>query len=79
MDVKSAFLYVKIEEGVYVCQPPGFEDPDFLEKVDKGEKALMDCIKLLELDDSMDEHHILLRTAIKQEVRWDFISQDKSW
>nr|GEY46866.1 retrovirus-related Pol polyprotein from transposon TNT 1-94 [Tanacetum cinerariifolium] len=40
MDVKNAFLYVKIEEKVYVCQPPRFEDPDFLEKVYKVEKAL---------------------------------------
>ncbi|GJY97541.1 putative ribonuclease H-like domain-containing protein [Tanacetum coccineum] len=33
MDVKSAFLYGKIEEGVYVCQPPRFEDLDFPDKM----------------------------------------------
>nr|GEU66505.1 putative reverse transcriptase, RNA-dependent DNA polymerase [Tanacetum cinerariifolium] len=40
MDVKSAFLYGKIKEEVYVCQPPGFEDLDFPNKVYKLEKAL---------------------------------------
>ncbi|GKE32113.1 putative ribonuclease H-like domain-containing protein, partial [Tanacetum coccineum] len=40
MDVKSAFLYGKIEEEVYVCQPLGFEDPDFPDRVYKVEKAL---------------------------------------
>ncbi|GJS28586.1 putative ribonuclease H-like domain-containing protein [Tanacetum coccineum] len=40
MDVKSAFLYGKIEEEVYVCYPPGFEDPNFPNKVYKVEKAL---------------------------------------
>ncbi|GKF84995.1 putative ribonuclease H-like domain-containing protein, partial [Tanacetum coccineum] len=40
MDVKSAFLYGKIEEEVYVCQTPRFEDPDFPDMVYKVEKAL---------------------------------------
>ncbi|GJR29997.1 ribonuclease H-like domain-containing protein [Tanacetum coccineum] len=40
MDVKSDFLYGKIEEEVYVCQPLGFEDPDFPDRVYKVEKAL---------------------------------------
>ncbi|GJT75843.1 retrovirus-related pol polyprotein from transposon TNT 1-94 [Tanacetum coccineum] len=40
MDVKSDFLYKKIEEEVYACQPPGFEDPDFPDRVYKVEKAL---------------------------------------
>nr|GFA34544.1 copia protein [Tanacetum cinerariifolium] len=40
MNVKSAFLYGKIEKEVYVCQPPGFEDLDFPDKVYKVEKAL---------------------------------------
>nr|GEX95360.1 uncharacterized mitochondrial protein AtMg00810-like [Tanacetum cinerariifolium] len=40
MDVKSAFLYGTIEEKVYVCQPLGFEDPDYPDKVYKVVKAL---------------------------------------
>ncbi|GKA70327.1 retrovirus-related pol polyprotein from transposon TNT 1-94 [Tanacetum coccineum] len=40
INVKSVFLYGKIEEEVYVCQPPGFEDPDFPDRVYKVEKAL---------------------------------------
>nr|GEU76883.1 ribonuclease H-like domain-containing protein [Tanacetum cinerariifolium] len=48
MDVKSAFLYGNIKEEVYVCQPPGFEDSDFPDKVYKVKKHYMDFIKLLE-------------------------------
>ncbi|GJV05681.1 putative ribonuclease H-like domain-containing protein [Tanacetum coccineum] len=40
MDVKSDFLYGKIEEEVYVCQPLGFEDSDFPDRVYMVEKAL---------------------------------------
>ncbi|GJW88717.1 putative ribonuclease H-like domain-containing protein [Tanacetum coccineum] len=40
MDVKSAFLYGKIDEKVYVSQPPGFVDPKFPKKVYKFVKAL---------------------------------------
>ncbi|GJV27965.1 putative ribonuclease H-like domain-containing protein [Tanacetum coccineum] len=42
MDVKNAFMYEKIKEEVYVCQPPGFEDLDFPDRVYKVEKALYD-------------------------------------
>ncbi|KAD2394329.1 hypothetical protein E3N88_41306 [Mikania micrantha] len=40
MDAKSVFLYGKIDEEVYVCQPPGFEDPKFTNYVCKLDKAL---------------------------------------
>ncbi|GKB66356.1 retrovirus-related pol polyprotein from transposon TNT 1-94, partial [Tanacetum coccineum] len=35
MDVKSDFIYGKIKEEVYVCQPPGFEDLDFPDRINK--------------------------------------------
>nr|GEV50642.1 ribonuclease H-like domain-containing protein [Tanacetum cinerariifolium] len=40
MDVKSAFLYGTIDEEVYVMQPPGFQDPEFPDRVYKVEKAM---------------------------------------
>jgi hypothetical protein len=40
MDVKSAFLNGPIKEEVYVEQPPGFEDSEYLNHVFKPSKAL---------------------------------------
>nr|GFB33887.1 copia protein [Tanacetum cinerariifolium] len=40
MDVKSAFLYGTIAEEVYVMQPPRFQDPEYLTRVCKVEKAM---------------------------------------
>nr|GEW30416.1 hypothetical protein [Tanacetum cinerariifolium] len=40
MDVKSAFLYGRIKEEVYVTQPKSFVDPQHLKKVYKVVKAL---------------------------------------
>ncbi|GJT51376.1 putative ribonuclease H-like domain-containing protein [Tanacetum coccineum] len=37
---EECLLYGTIEKEVYVCQPPGFEDPQFPDKVYKVEKAL---------------------------------------
>nr|GEU67970.1 putative ribonuclease H-like domain-containing protein [Tanacetum cinerariifolium] len=40
IDVKSAFLYGTIKKKVYICQPPGFEDPNHPNKVYKVVKTL---------------------------------------
>ncbi|GKE38393.1 putative ribonuclease H-like domain-containing protein, partial [Tanacetum coccineum] len=76
MDVKSAFLYGKIDEEVYVSQPPGFLDSKYPEKVYKVVKALRGTIdKTLFL--KKDKHDIILVQVYVDDII--FGSTKKSW
>ncbi|GJW24593.1 putative ribonuclease H-like domain-containing protein [Tanacetum coccineum] len=89
MDVKSDFLYGKIKKEVYVCQPPGFEDPDFPDRVYKVEKALYglhqdprawyETLSTYLLDNGFQRGKIdkTLFIRIQQKKDGIFISQDK--
>ncbi|GJT72561.1 putative ribonuclease H-like domain-containing protein [Tanacetum coccineum] len=65
----------KIEGEVYVCQPPGFEDPDFPVKVYKVEKAL--CGLHQAPRSCIGELSFFLGLQVKQKEDGIFISQDK--
>ncbi|GJS41902.1 putative ribonuclease H-like domain-containing protein [Tanacetum coccineum] len=54
MDVKSDFLYGTIEVEVYVCQPPGFEDPHFPDKVYKIASTPIETNKALVKDEEAE-------------------------
>ncbi|GJW79633.1 putative ribonuclease H-like domain-containing protein [Tanacetum coccineum] len=78
MDVKSAFLYGKIREEVYVCQPPGFKDPEFPERVYK--KLCTEFETLMHKNfqmSSMGELTFFLGLQVTQKDDGIFISQDK--
>nr|GEY56502.1 hypothetical protein [Tanacetum cinerariifolium] len=66
MDVKSDFLYEKIKEEVYVCKPPSFEDPDFLDKVYKTASTQMEPNKALVKDANAEDVDVhLYRSMIR--------------
>ncbi|GJY80469.1 retrovirus-related pol polyprotein from transposon TNT 1-94 [Tanacetum coccineum] len=89
MDVKSAFLYGKIKEEVYVCQPPRFEDPNFPNRVYKVKKALYglhqapkawyETLSTYLLDNGFQRGtiHKTLLIFLKRKEDGIFISQDK--
>nr|GFA47205.1 ribonuclease H-like domain, reverse transcriptase, RNA-dependent DNA polymerase [Tanacetum cinerariifolium] len=78
MGVKRAFRYGKIEKEAYVCQPPGFEDLDFPDRVYKElcitfEKLMHEKFQL----SAMGELTFFLGLQVKQKKDGIFISQDK--
>nr|GEX59092.1 ribonuclease H-like domain-containing protein [Tanacetum cinerariifolium] len=73
MDIKSAFLYERIKEEVYVCQPPGFEDLNHPNKVYKVVKALYGSHQA----QKPGELTFFLELQVKQKEDGIFISQDK--
>nr|GEY55539.1 hypothetical protein [Tanacetum cinerariifolium] len=82
IDVKSAFLYGRIEEEVYVYQPLGFEDLEFPDKVYTVEKALYGlhqapraCYETLSTYSLDNGFHRGLQVTQKDDGI--FISQDK--
>ncbi|GJQ97490.1 ribonuclease H-like domain-containing protein [Tanacetum coccineum] len=93
MDVKSAFLYGKIDEEVYVSQPLGFVDPKFPKKVYKVVKALYGLHQAPKAWSWCDEFEALMKSRfqmssmgeltfflglhVKQKEDGIFISQDK--
>ena len=74
MDVKSAFLNGKIEQEVYVAQPPGFEDPKHPDMVYKLNKALCHHVTIANL------HliQIMIQIQIQSKVKNSYLSDMKS-
>nr|GEU85692.1 putative ribonuclease H-like domain-containing protein [Tanacetum cinerariifolium] len=87
MDAKSAFLYGTIDEEVYVMQPPGFQDPEFPDKVYKVEKAMYGLHQASRAwyalmhekfqMSAMGELNFFLGLQILQKKDGIFLSQDK--
>ncbi|GJY13244.1 putative ribonuclease H-like domain-containing protein [Tanacetum coccineum] len=91
-EVFSPVARIKIKEEVYVCQPPGFEDPYFPNRVYKVEKAFYGLHQALRawyetlstclLDNGfqrgkIDKTLFIRRDKVKKKEDRIFISQDK--
>nr|GEW82239.1 hypothetical protein [Tanacetum cinerariifolium] len=84
MDVKTVFLDGPLKDKVYVSQPDGFVNPDFLDHVYRLKKALYDSSKrfanLMKNNFKMSimgELKFFLRLQVHQSPRGIFISQSQ--
>nr|GEZ62028.1 ribonuclease H-like domain, reverse transcriptase, RNA-dependent DNA polymerase [Tanacetum cinerariifolium] len=66
--VKSSFLYERIKEEVYVCQPLGFEDPDHSNKVYKVVKALYGLHQALRACTPVDTEKPFVKDAYGDDI-----------
>nr|GEV26944.1 hypothetical protein [Tanacetum cinerariifolium] len=88
MDSKRAFIYGTIKEEVYVCQPLGFKDPNYPDKVYVDDiifgstnkelcKAFEKLMKYKFQMSSIGELTFFLGLQVKKKDNRIFISQDK--
>nr|GEX63323.1 hypothetical protein [Tanacetum cinerariifolium] len=78
MDVKSVFLYERIDEEVYVTQPKGFVDPHHPKKVYKAWCDEFEALMKEEFQMSaMGELTFFLGLQVQQRPDGIFINQDK--
>ncbi|GJV69231.1 putative ribonuclease H-like domain-containing protein, partial [Tanacetum coccineum] len=79
MDVKSAFLYGKIDEEVYVSQPPVYVDDIIFGSTKKSWCDEFEALMKSRFQmSSMGELTFFLGLQVKQKPNGIFISQDKS-
>ncbi|KAJ9535657.1 hypothetical protein OSB04_un001191 [Centaurea solstitialis] len=78
MDIKNAFLNGKLNEEVYVAQPPGFVDPKFPDHVYKLNKALYGLKQAPRAwYDTLSTFLLSKGLQIKQSEKGIFINQGK--
>ncbi|GJY96562.1 putative ribonuclease H-like domain-containing protein [Tanacetum coccineum] len=70
IDVKSAFLYGRIKEEVYVCKPLRFEDPNYPDKVYKVVKALYGLHQAPRANQQGDEFHQIVDFLNASQIRY---------